>query len=71
MLSAEEVEAENFVLNIGHPRGGGSQWCNRLPTNKEYAYEARCFGTCGNGDNGGYVGGLGNAGVRGATDLYV
>jgi hypothetical protein len=30
MFLVEEVEAENFVLNLGHLRGGGSQWCDRL-----------------------------------------
>jgi len=30
MFLAREVAARNFVLNVGHLRDGGSQWCNRL-----------------------------------------
>jgi hypothetical protein len=31
MFFAREVEAKNYVLNVGHLWDGGSQWCNRLP----------------------------------------
>jgi hypothetical protein len=30
MIVEGEVEAKNFVLYIGHLRGEGSQWCDRL-----------------------------------------
>ena len=34
MVLAREVEAKNFVLNIGHLRDEGSQWCNQQPPRK-------------------------------------
>jgi hypothetical protein len=34
VLVGEEAEAKNFVLYIGHLRGDGSHWCNRLPLRK-------------------------------------
>jgi hypothetical protein len=41
MIVAGEVEAKNFVLYIGHLRGEGSQWCNRLPEEEEVALMRR------------------------------
>jgi hypothetical protein len=32
MFFVREVEAKNFVLNVGHLWDAGSQWCNRLLT---------------------------------------
>jgi hypothetical protein len=34
IIVEEEAEAKNFVLYIGHLRGEGSHWCNRLPLRK-------------------------------------
>jgi hypothetical protein len=53
-----EVEAKNFVLNIGHLWDGGVSGATTYPKEREVAlYEAHYFGTCCNGDNGGYGGG--------------
>ena len=58
MVLAEEGEAKNFVLNIGHLWDGRKLVVQpTLSRMKEVALEALHFGSCGNGDIGGYGGG--------------
>jgi hypothetical protein len=42
-LVGEVVEAKNFFLYIGHLRGEGSQWCNRLPRRKGRMHMFKCI----------------------------